>query len=316
MRTGAATHMEIYQIRTFLAVVEERSVTRAARRLFTTPPSVSAHIKALEEELGVVLFERSTRGMELTQAGQAIRSKAEQVLHAALEVTAKAASLKRELQGGLEIGVNADPTFLRVSRLAAVVRQRHPSVELNFTSSDSQGVVDGIRTGALDAGFVYGEREPHDLQLQFLVESELVVAIPKSLMPSADEISWESLARRPWVYPGGQCVFQQAVDRVMGAKRLICASQVGAQDDATRRELVRAGVGVAVLEREEGERLEREAGVVVWRPSPRLVCPLHFAHSRRRQGDALIQAVAECVRGVWSSPAHGRGDDDGSSPLV
>jgi DNA-binding transcriptional LysR family regulator len=291
--------MEIYQIRTFLAVVEERSVTRAAKRLFTTPPSVSAHVKALEDELGVVLFERSSKGMGLTQAGQAIRVKAEQVLHAAQEVADKAATLKRELQGGLEIGLNADPSSLHVSRLAALMRERHPSVELSLVSSQSQAVIDGIRTGLLDAGFVYSEREIHDLQMERLAETELAAAIPAALQPSPDEIGWETLAQRPWIYTSGNCPFQQAVDRVMGSRRLICASQVKAEDDATRRELVRAGIGIAVLEREEAERLQREAAVVVWKPSPALVCPLHFAHSRRREGDPLIRAVVDCVRETW-----------------
>jgi DNA-binding transcriptional LysR family regulator len=292
--------MEIYQIRTFLAVVEERSVTRAAKRLFTTPPSVSAHVKALEEELGVVLFERSSKGMELTPAGQAIRVKAEQVLQATLEVAAKAAGLRRELQGGLEIGLNTDAAFLRVSRLAAIVRERHPSIELNFVATNSQGVIDGIRTDALDVGFVYGEREVHDLQMELLSESTLVVTIPAALRPgSEEEVDWQSMSRLPWVYPGVECPFQQVVDRTMGARGLICAAQVKADDDATRRELVRAGVGVAVLEREEAERLRREAGAVLWEPSPRLLCPLWFAHSRRRLSDPLIRAIVECVRDVW-----------------
>ena len=85
----------------------------------------------------------------------------------------------------------------------------------------------------------------------------------------------------------------------MGTRGLVCASQVKADDDTARRELVRAGVGVAVLEREEAVQLEREGAASLWEPKPPLVCPLRFVHSRRRRGDPLIRALVECVRDVW-----------------
>ena len=61
--------MELYHLRTFVTVAEEGHLTRASERLFTSQPAVSAHIKALEEELGVTLFDRTPRGMQLTPAG-------------------------------------------------------------------------------------------------------------------------------------------------------------------------------------------------------------------------------------------------------
>ena len=68
--------MEIYQLKTFVAVAAEGNLTRAADRVFTSPPAVSAQLKALEDELGVRLFDRNSRGMSLTSAG-------EQLLHEA-----------------------------------------------------------------------------------------------------------------------------------------------------------------------------------------------------------------------------------------
>ena len=61
--------MELYQLKTFVAIAREGSLTRAAERVFTSPPAVSAQLKALEDELGVKLFERTPRGMVPTEAG-------------------------------------------------------------------------------------------------------------------------------------------------------------------------------------------------------------------------------------------------------
>ena len=78
--------MELYQLRTFAAVAQAGHLTRAAEKLFISQPAVSAHIKALEEELGVVLFTRGARGMSLTGQGQALLAHAEAVLAQAGEL--------------------------------------------------------------------------------------------------------------------------------------------------------------------------------------------------------------------------------------
>jgi len=62
--------MELYQLKTFVTVAEEGHLTRAAERLFTSQPAISAHIKSLEEELGVTLFHRTPKGMQLTTEGE------------------------------------------------------------------------------------------------------------------------------------------------------------------------------------------------------------------------------------------------------
>ena len=72
--------MELYHLRTFVTVAEEGHLTRASERLFTSQPAVSAHIKALEEELGVTLFERTPRGMQLTPAGDRLLATARTTL--------------------------------------------------------------------------------------------------------------------------------------------------------------------------------------------------------------------------------------------
>ena len=91
--------MELTHLRTFIAVAKEENLTRAARRLFMTPPAVSAHIKALEQELQVTLFERTSRGMQLTEKGKILREKAENTLASAQDLVNYATDLNDHLLG-------------------------------------------------------------------------------------------------------------------------------------------------------------------------------------------------------------------------
>src|SRR5512147_2193750 len=100
--------MELYQLRTFLAIARTGNLTRAAAILATSQPAVSAQLRALEEELGVALFSRTPRGMELTRAGETLRAKAEQVVAQAAELSAMAGAMAGKAAGSCRIGLNTE----------------------------------------------------------------------------------------------------------------------------------------------------------------------------------------------------------------
>ncbi|HEY5961824.1 MAG TPA: LysR family transcriptional regulator, partial [Polyangiaceae bacterium] len=79
--------MELYQLKTFLVIARTGNLTRAASELHASQPTVSGQLKALEDELGLTLFERTTRGMKLTEAGNRLRNKAQELTDLATELT-------------------------------------------------------------------------------------------------------------------------------------------------------------------------------------------------------------------------------------
>src|SRR5476649_215165 len=106
--------MELYQLRSFVAVAEAGHLTRAAEKLHVSQPAVSAHIKALEDELELALFGRTPSGMELTFAGQRLLANAEKVLAAAQALRNDASALKGKVAGKVSVGTLSDPEFSRV----------------------------------------------------------------------------------------------------------------------------------------------------------------------------------------------------------
>lgn len=291
--------MELYQIKTFLAVVEESSVTKAAKRLYTTPPSVSSHIKALEEELGISLFNRSAKGMQLTTEGIAIRDKAKRILSAVLDVTSEAATLRGQVLGGLEIGLNSSPTFLKATELASHLRKDHPGLELNFLNLDSNKIIDAIRTDNLDAGFLYPSSNLRDFDLLPLQETELAIAVPNLWRKEIPDGDWQALAKYPWIYTSCNCAFLHSIERSFEKRQLTFRFNVKSDGDEMRAELVAQGIGSAVMEYDRAERLEQQGSAFIWKCEETFKNQLYFANLSRRSNDPAIKAARAIVSEIW-----------------
>jgi DNA-binding transcriptional LysR family regulator len=106
--------IEIYQLRTFATVAELGQLTRAAEALHLSQPAITAQIKALEDEVELALFERTSTGMLLTKAGQRLLVRAEKVLAAAQAFKNEAESLSGEVSGKVSVGTVSDPEFIRL----------------------------------------------------------------------------------------------------------------------------------------------------------------------------------------------------------
>src|SRR5512147_6086 len=149
--------MELNHLKTFIVAAEEKNVTRAAERLYMTPSSVSAHIKALEDELNIMLFVRKPQGMEITEHGNILRARAESIVRGVQDMVDLSTKLQASLTGKVRIGLNAGIKFLRIAELIASMRQSYPKVDLVFESTSTGRTFPSLRERSLDAGFIFGE---------------------------------------------------------------------------------------------------------------------------------------------------------------
>jgi DNA-binding transcriptional LysR family regulator len=142
--------MELQQLRYVLAVAEEQNFTRAAAKTHVVQSALSHQIKALERELGVQLFARTSRRVELTESGRAFVTGARATLDAADRTVAEAVAATGQMSGSLSVG--AIPTVTRVD-LTAVLGQFHrtyPQVSIGMSMGGSLDFIDRIRGGELD----------------------------------------------------------------------------------------------------------------------------------------------------------------------
>jgi DNA-binding transcriptional LysR family regulator len=294
------TGMELYQLRTFVAVAETQSVTRAAERLYTTPPSVSAHIKALEAELRVALFVRTPRGMTLTPQGEQLRHRAETALQAAEALLSAAVTLQQELVGELNLGVNSTPQLLRLPELLTTMQESHRRLRLNLMSCVSGRVGELLRSGTLDLAFLFGGSTTPDLLFESLGQVELIVAAPLAWEPYLRRGRWEEIAALPWIASTVDCPFEALSDALFCGRGLTPHKVALSDDGVTKLGLIRAGVGVALLERMEAEAAAAQGGIALWAPQP-LFCTLGLACLERRRGEPALTAVRQAIRQIWET---------------
>src|SRR5919198_4025886 len=149
--------MELRQLAVFVAVAEEASFTRAADRLHLVQSAVSASVRALERELGAALFDRTTRRVELTDAGEALLPEARNVLAAVGAAREAVDQVSGGLRGTLRIGTMQGQAMRAISvpRLLARFRAEHPGVEIQVGhTGGSVLMAEHVRAGRLDLAFV------------------------------------------------------------------------------------------------------------------------------------------------------------------
>jgi DNA-binding transcriptional LysR family regulator len=143
--------MELRHLRYFVAVAEERSFTRAAERLWVAQPGLSTQIRRLETELGVKLFERHTRGVDLTEAGELLLDRARAVLDAADVAGATGADILTGVNGALRIGVSSGPSWSGTSMLFGQFSSERAQVEVAVMQGPGGALWRELRDGRLDA---------------------------------------------------------------------------------------------------------------------------------------------------------------------
>lgn len=291
--------MELYQVRAFVTVARVGNVTRAADALCVTQPAVTAQIKALENSLGVALFDRDGGRMTLTRAGEMLLGQAEALLAAGSELQGAARQMQGELTGSIDIGMPGEPPeFLRLAELARGVQRDLPLVELRTRSQTVGQLFDQLRGGALTAAFSIGVNPPRDLQWQALRSVCYRVALPTRLAADMQRGGWRTLSGLPWIDGAVDSHIHQMLRGLFEQQGLAPNIVLRSEDTTGLDTLVRAGTGCALL-REEVAVPGVEAGDwVVWGHA-RVDAQLYFSSTTERASDPLVVALASVVRSVW-----------------
>ena len=149
--------MDIRTMQYFLAVIREGTISAAAESLHVAQPSLSRQMKDLEEELGVTLFERGNRRITLTEEGQVLRRRAEELVRLMQLTQEEIAQVKHQLTGSIRIGAGESQAFRYFAETAATLLKEHPDVQLYITSGDTQDLMDELDNGLIDFALIFTE---------------------------------------------------------------------------------------------------------------------------------------------------------------
>lgn len=178
--------MKLQQLEYFLATCQYRSFSAAADALYLAQPSLAEQVRRLEEELGVKLFVRSWRRLELTEAGRALLPHAEKVI-SSVEAARASVLDTRDLRGGvLSFGTFGLAHHYFVRETVSEFARRYPGVMIRVVGQNSVQVCDQIRDGELEAGLVMTPLDERGLEVEAVMREEtvLVTAEPPADLPA------------------------------------------------------------------------------------------------------------------------------------
>jgi DNA-binding transcriptional LysR family regulator len=258
--------VELRQLRYFVAVAEERHFGRAAKKLRLSQPPLSTQIKGLEEELGVKLFQRSTRQVALTDAGRTFLERAEGILEAVEEAKEAAKGADEGARGRLEIGFISSATLGLLPPAIRLFRERFGGVEIELRELTSAQQIDALYAGEIRVGLVRLPLRAPGLRFEPLQEESFLVALPSGHpLEALESVPLEAMVDQPLIF------FTRQLMPSLHAQIVELFQRVGAFPNVVQHAvhlqtivgLVASDVGLAILP-EPAERFSREG--VVYRP--------------------------------------------------
>ncbi|MBE6105576.1 LysR family transcriptional regulator [Anaerovibrio lipolyticus] len=151
--------MELRVLKYFLTVAQEESFSRAAEKLHLSQPTLSRQLKDLEHEFGKQLLIREPRRILLTEDGQLLRRRTEEIL-SLVDKTTNELLRSEEVSGDIRIGAGESIHFAQIMKVAQRLRQKHPGLRFHIITGDGRTTMTRLDRGIIDFGFVYGKLDP------------------------------------------------------------------------------------------------------------------------------------------------------------
>jgi DNA-binding transcriptional LysR family regulator len=326
---------DLLNLKAFVAVAREGTVSKAANTLHLTQPAVSLQLKALQERLKLQLFARSGRGLALTRDGAALLPQAEKVLAALQDFGRSAQSLHASLRGTLRIGTILDPEFTRLGAFLKALVEAAPQIETELSQHMSGDVLTRVQQGSLDGGFYLAT--PQDIEVLrapkpqataqasnpyfyegnmpspvieyaqsaiHLIVKDLAhfnyrVLAPAGWGPQVLGRDWRALAALPWIVTPPASAHHRLLQSVMQPLGVSPKRAALVDQEASMLDLVRSGVGLS-LARDTTALREAQSRGLVMADRVQLPCCLCFVHAASRVEDAVIKAATQALSKVWA----------------
>ena len=288
--------MELRQLRYFLVVADELHFGRAAERLHITQPPLTVAVRRLERELGVQLFDRTTRRVTLTAAGQAFRERIQAAVAELDDAAGDVADVAAGRSGKIRVGFVSSASYTTVPEAIRAFRQQRPRIDLVLHPLTSGEQIEQLLDGNLDLGLIRDPGDVPGLNLELLSTEDLVVVLPETHQLAAmQEIHPQELEGEPMIlFP--YRLMPGFVARVLRLFDSLPTPPIVVQQaihQETVLGLVAAGLGMSVLP-ESVQRFQMP-GVTTRRFVGRPQTELHVA--RAGGSSPAVDEFVQCLRG-------------------
>ena len=288
--------LDLHRLAVFYTVVNEGTLSKAGDSLYMSQPAISAHIKALEQQLGISLFYRVGRRSVVNKAGEVLYRKAEQLFSVADELKAEMDDMRGMSIGRLNIGAAVDWQHNLPGYLDRF-KQAHPGVEISMSVYPAERVERMVLDRTLDLGFIGGESSKFDLASEHLIDDEIVPICGKghrlvkkitSEIVKLDEESF--IVREP------ESESRRIVNGMLEANGLLDNILMELGSDEAIKWAVMAGRGIGLVARQSVD-IELQTGILKVLDIEPLTAPveLHLIYIRERKMSAVQTAFTDML---------------------
>lgn len=287
--------MDLRALEYFVAVVEERSFTRAALREHVSQPSISQQMLGLERELGESLFERGAKEVRLTPGGEALLPYARQCLAAVAAAQATFSERSALLEGELRLGTVSGVEETAVPDLLAAYHERFPRVNVALTGSTSLPLLAQVEHGSLDAAIIArpGEPLPEGISSYALLEDEILAVVselnPLSLL---QEVPLVELSGQPLITYGLDSRLRPLIAEAFVASGCAFDVAYSTRDVPLNLALARRDVGIALIAGSD-PAVHRALGVTALPLRPRIAYSKILVWRSKHTPSAALRAFLE-----------------------
>ena len=260
--------MDLRLVEIFCRVYEEKSFSRAAESLGLTQPTISGHVKALEESLETTLLDRLGRTIAPTAAGRVLYEHGRRIVERKLLAEEAMDRFLNRLEGRLHLGASTIPGEYLLPEIIGRFRDSHPEIRISLSISDTRCVAEQVAAGEIELGFVGGLPEDPRLRFRQVAGDELILVLPTTgdWRRTGDAVSLEELRRIPLLQREEGSGTRMALERAWRSlgqrpEDFDVVAELGST--AAIKEAVRAGLGAAWLS-SLSVRSELEVGWLRW----------------------------------------------------
>ncbi|MBS4537205.1 LysR family transcriptional regulator [Clostridium sp. D2Q-11] len=243
--------MDFRQLETFVEVINSKSFSKAANKLFLTQPTVTSHIQNLEKELGTPLLNRSNKSISPTTSGTILYDYAQDIINMRDMARFKLGKYKGKIEGNLEIASSSIPKQYILPYILKEFFSIYPSVTVDIVHNNSKGVINSIMDNTIDFGIVGAKYNNRYLEYIELTKDDLVLIAPKdNQFPESNELSLDMVKKQNIILrqPGSG-------SRLLLEKSLIEINEsiksfnivVTTESNETIKKFIELGIGVSFI---------------------------------------------------------------------
>lgn len=291
--------MDLRQLRYFLAVADAGGFSRGAERVHIAQPALSAHVARLEEELGTSLFTRSSKGVELTQAGIVLVDHANEILRRVRNVPDAVRHAAEEVHGEVSLGLPTTVSMVLTLPLLHQVRTQWPNITLRLLEGHSGWLQEWLAAGRIDAAVLFGVASGRGLKVVPLLDENLfLVSAPNAPdMSTSDTIDMSEVSSYDLMLPAQGHGLRTIIDRAAALAAMVLNVTIEMDSLASIKKATAAGLGHTILSRaaiaDEVLRGELVAREII---NPTVMRSVVYATREERMNGLAHTKVGEALR--------------------